>query len=194
MNTLEIKTSVKVIGANGQISLGKEFAGRQVLVEEREPGVWMVRTALVIPENEMWLHQPQMSQDLKRALAYAQSNPPQAVDDLDAFLGKIDNEKQESTTGLNNPVFQESWLRLDKNERNRVTDTLKKLKQLTWDQVYRDQGLKWEKIVSIKPPVSIETIYSLRITQSQRAVAHREGEIIRFLIIEPDHDATYGKK
>ena len=100
MNTIEIKTSVKVIGTNGQISLGKEFAGRQVLVEEREPGVWMVRTALVIPENEMWLHQPQVNQDLKRALAYAQNNPPKIVDDLDAFLGKIENEKQEGTAGL----------------------------------------------------------------------------------------------
>ena len=27
--------TVKVIGANGQISLGKQFAGRQVLVEEQ---------------------------------------------------------------------------------------------------------------------------------------------------------------
>jgi hypothetical protein len=99
MNILEIKTSVKVIGANGQISLGKEFAGRQVLVEEREPGVWMVRTALVIPENEMWLHQPQVGQDLKRALVHAQKNPPKVVDDIDAFFGKIANEKQNSTTG-----------------------------------------------------------------------------------------------
>jgi len=38
MNILEPKTSVKVVGANGQILLGKEFAGLLVLVEEREPG------------------------------------------------------------------------------------------------------------------------------------------------------------
>ncbi len=53
---------------------------------------------------------------------------------------------------LNNPAFQESWLNLDKSERGRVTDTLKKLIQLTWEQGYKDQGLKWEQIVSIKPP------------------------------------------
>lgn len=53
---------------------------------------------------------------------------------------------------LNNEVFQENWLGLDKVERNRVTDTLKKLNQQTWEQVYRDAGLKWEKIVSVKPP------------------------------------------
>ena len=99
MNTHEIKSSVKVVGTNGQISLGKEYSGRQVLVEEREPGVWLVRTALVIPENEMWLHQPQAKQDLLSALEYAQSNPPKAVDDLDAFLGNINNEKQSSKAG-----------------------------------------------------------------------------------------------
>ena len=99
INTQAIKSSVKVVGANGQISLGKEYSGRQVLVEEREPGVWMVRTALVIPENEMWLHQPQVNQDLQRALTYAQNNPPKTTDDLDAFLGNINNEKQSSEAG-----------------------------------------------------------------------------------------------
>jgi len=67
--------SVKVVGANGQISLGKQFAGRQVLVEEREPGVWMVRTATVIPDNERLLHEPQAAADLRSALTWAAANP-----------------------------------------------------------------------------------------------------------------------
>lgn len=40
---------VKSIGASGQISLGKEHAGRKVLVETPEPGVWIIRTATIIP-------------------------------------------------------------------------------------------------------------------------------------------------
>ena len=52
MTTFVSHATVKVVGSNGQISLGKQFAGRQVLVEEREPGVWLVRTATVIPDNE----------------------------------------------------------------------------------------------------------------------------------------------
>ena len=64
MIALASHSTVKVVGANGQISLGKQFAGRQVLVEEREPGVWMVRTAIVIPDNERWLHEPQAATDL----------------------------------------------------------------------------------------------------------------------------------
>ena len=95
---------------------------------------------------------------------------------------------------LNNEVFQENWLTLDKSERSRVTDTLRKLRQLTWNQLYRDQGLKWEKVVSVKPPKGIEAVYTLRITQSRRASAYRDGNFLRFLTIAPDHDAAYGKK
>lgn len=76
MATVVSHPSVKVIGANGQLSLGKRFAGRQVLVEEQEPGVWLVRTATVIPDNERWLHEPQSAADLQSALAWAQANPP----------------------------------------------------------------------------------------------------------------------
>ena len=94
---------------------------------------------------------------------------------------------------LNNEVFQENWLTLDKSERVRVTDTLSKLCKLTWDQLYRDQGLKWEKVVSVKPPKGIDALYTLRITQSRRASAYRDGNFLRFLTIAPDHDAAYGK-
>lgn len=95
---------------------------------------------------------------------------------------------------LNGEVFQENWLELDKAERARVTDTLRKVRKLTWDQVYRDQGLGWEKITSADPPGGINAIYSLRITQSRRATAYRDGNFMRLLTIAPDHDATYGKK
>lgn len=88
MATLTTPPSFKVIGANGQISLGKQFAGRQVLVEEQEPGVWLVRTATVIPDNELWLHEPQAAADLARALDWAKANPPRDTD-VDAVIGKL---------------------------------------------------------------------------------------------------------
>lgn len=95
---------------------------------------------------------------------------------------------------LNNPVFQESLLTLQKLERHAALDTLDKLRQMTWNQVYRDRGLTWEKIVSVKPPPGIDALYSLRITQARRAVACRDGEFVRLLWIAPDHDSAYGKK
>ena len=74
------QASVKVIGTNGQVSLGKQYAGRQVLVEEQEPGVWLIRTATVIPDNERWLHEPGAAAALGRAVAWAERNPPTETD------------------------------------------------------------------------------------------------------------------
>ena len=95
---------------------------------------------------------------------------------------------------LNNPVFQEQLFAMQKVERHAALDTLNKIRQLTWNQVYRDPGLKWEKITSIRPPKGIDSLYSIRITQARRATAYRDGEFMRFLTVAPDHDATYGKK
>jgi len=87
------KVSVKVVGLNGQISLGKEFAGRQVLIEEQEPGVWLIRTARVIPDNEVWLHQPQASKDLKHALSWANQHPPLESDPT-KVIKKLENAQK----------------------------------------------------------------------------------------------------
>lgn len=46
---------VKQVGASGQISLGKDFAGRTVLVDSPEAGVWVIKTATTIPYSERWL-------------------------------------------------------------------------------------------------------------------------------------------
>jgi hypothetical protein len=91
---------------------------------------------------------------------------------------------------LNNPVFQDNLLNLQKHDRHSALETLKKLRQLTWSQVYRDNGLKWEKVVSVAPPTGVSALYSLRITQSRRATAYRDADFMRLLTIAPDHDAT----
>ena len=86
--TAHSQPSIKVIGTNGQISLGKKFAGRQVLVEDLEDGVWLVRTATVTPDNEKWLHSPTGSADLTSALNYANANPP-TDNNVDATIEKL---------------------------------------------------------------------------------------------------------
>lgn len=95
---------------------------------------------------------------------------------------------------LNNPVFQDNLFALQKPERHAALDTLNKIRHLTWDQLYRNHGIKWEKITSVRPPKGIDAIYSMRITKACRATAYRDGDFLRLLTIVPDHDATYGKK
>lgn len=67
---------IKTIGANGQISLGKEYAGKSVLVDEIEPGVWVVKIGQFIPDSERWLHEPGAKVKLDEAIAWAEANPP----------------------------------------------------------------------------------------------------------------------
>jgi hypothetical protein len=80
--------ALKVVGSNGQISLGKQFAGRHVLVEESEPGVWIVRTATVIPDNERWLHEATAAADLQTAMSWSASHRP-ADADLENTLKRL---------------------------------------------------------------------------------------------------------
>jgi hypothetical protein len=81
---------------------------------------------------------------------------------------------------LNNPVFQDNWFSLGGSEALAVLATLRKIRQLDWEQLYRDPGLRWEAILSRSGPGK-ERLYSLRITRRVRAVAYRDGHFLRFL-------------
>lgn len=95
---------------------------------------------------------------------------------------------------LNNPVFQQGLTSLDKAEAWAAIRALRKILQMTWARVYADQGLRWERISSVAAPRGVDALYSLRITRSCRALAYRDGAFMRLLLIDADHDATYGKK
>ena len=84
---------IKTIGKNGQISLGKEFAGETVLIDNIEPGVWIVKIGKFIPNNEQWLYQKDNSTKLDEALTWAANNEPLATDltELESKLLGEDN-------------------------------------------------------------------------------------------------------
>lgn len=87
-------SAVKVIGSSGQISLGKQYAGRHVLVDEVEPGVWMLKLGEFVPDSERWLHEPATAEAVARAVAWAEATPPAAtdLDELDRRLAAV-NER-----------------------------------------------------------------------------------------------------
>jgi hypothetical protein len=90
--------AIKTIGSSGQIALGKQYAGRQALVDEVEPGVWIVKVGEFIPDNERWLHEPKVRRDLDKALAWAAQNPPQETDLADFEKGLDLGETRSSPT------------------------------------------------------------------------------------------------
>jgi hypothetical protein len=93
---------------------------------------------------------------------------------------------------LNNPLFQRQLFALEKKEQWNVLRALRKLAAMTWDQVYRDPGLKWEA-VSSRTGARGERLYSFRMGEGFRALALREGPWLRILSLHPDHDSVYPK-
>jgi hypothetical protein len=68
---------IRKVSQKGTITLGKVYAGRPVVIEEIEPGGWTIR---LVPDNELWLLDPEVKAQLDRALAWAAANPPRETD------------------------------------------------------------------------------------------------------------------
>lgn len=91
---------------------------------------------------------------------------------------------------LNNPVFQHGLFQLQKAEQLAVLGTLRKLSDMTWNQVYHDGGLKWEAIETRTGPHGAR-LYSLRVGRGFRALAYRDEHWMRILSLHTDHDSAY---
>ncbi len=91
---------------------------------------------------------------------------------------------------LNNPVFQRLLFNLSKGDQHSSLNTLRKLANMTWQQVYSDYGLKWEVILSQKGPEG-NKLYSFRIGKGFRGIAYRDSSWLRLLSLHPDHDSAY---
>lgn len=91
---------------------------------------------------------------------------------------------------MNNLEFQRDLFSLEKIEQIALIKTLRKISKLNWIQLYSDNGLKWEAILS-KQTKSGEYIYSFRFSQKYQATAFREGHYLRLLTLHADHDSAY---
>jgi hypothetical protein len=79
-----MKSAVKTIGAGGQIYLGKEFAGQHVVIRQQSKGVWVIKTAEVVPHDEQWLNTPENRASMARAVQDAGSRPARVTTDEEA--------------------------------------------------------------------------------------------------------------
>jgi hypothetical protein len=81
---------VKIIGANGQVSLGKEFAGRMVLINQTHSDTRVIKSGLFVPDSEKWLHQDDNLTKLDKALDWANKNKP--VDNFEQIVRAVKND------------------------------------------------------------------------------------------------------
>jgi hypothetical protein len=83
-----IMQAIKTVGASGQVSLGKEYAGRLVMIDQVEPGVWILKLGEFVPDNERWMMQDEVRQEIDRAIEWADKNPPKETN-LDELEEKV---------------------------------------------------------------------------------------------------------
>jgi hypothetical protein len=91
---------------------------------------------------------------------------------------------------LNSPEFQDVFFRLQTDELRQVVASLRRLRELDWNGLYRHTGFRWEALEHLKAPGGA-TVYSLRLSQRIRAVAFRDGDFLRLISLHPDHDSAY---
>ena len=91
---------------------------------------------------------------------------------------------------LNHRKFQDDLLNLPPNEIARVVAAFRKIRKLTWEQLYRDKGLRWEAIESAAGLKGVR-LYSFRVTQKFRALAYRRDQWLCPVSLHSDHDSAY---
>jgi hypothetical protein len=100
------------------------------------------------------------------------------------------DESPDVLLDLNNPIFQDDLLSLEKEEAGRVLATLREIKKLAWSDVYRNKGLRWELVQSKTGPDGAR-LYTVRVSDKSRALVYRDGQFMRLLSLHPDHDSSY---
>jgi len=87
---MSTNTQVKIIGTNGQLSLGKAFAGKMVLIDQLDNGTWIIKAGEFIPDSEKWLYQNQGAAKLEKALEWAAKTKP--TDSFNQFTRSVEGK------------------------------------------------------------------------------------------------------
>ena len=91
---------------------------------------------------------------------------------------------------LNSPEFQEVFFSLQADELKQVVASLRRLRELDWNALYRHTGFRWEAIDHLRAPNGAK-VHSLRLSQRIRALAFRDGDFLRLTSLHPEHDSAY---
>jgi hypothetical protein len=79
--------NIKLIGINGQISLGKKNAGKMVSIELVDDDIWIIKAGKFVSEFPTWIYENNGIQRIKKALDWAKNNPP--IDNFDEIVKKL---------------------------------------------------------------------------------------------------------
>lgn len=81
---------VKQVGMNGQVSLGKEYAGKQIQISKLEDGTLIIKPGRFVPDNEKWLYSENNMKQLDKAIKWAESTTRR--DNFEEIVSTIEND------------------------------------------------------------------------------------------------------
>ncbi|ABE04663.1 hypothetical protein BA173_06670 [Rickettsia sp. MEAM1 (Bemisia tabaci)] len=82
--------TIKQVGANGQVSLGKKYAGKQIQVLTLIDGTIIIKPGKFIPDNEMWLYNKNNNEIIDRAIKWAETN--KRHENFDEIVDLVQND------------------------------------------------------------------------------------------------------
>ncbi|MCC7441005.1 MAG: hypothetical protein IT285_05205 [Bdellovibrionales bacterium] len=118
-------------------------------------------------------------------------------------MGKPKGSKRTSTHNepvqcdLEFPRLVQELVALEHGEAEQFFDCVEKLQRMTWAQILatssktQKRGLNWE--VLDQTTASGAVIASIRVSAKFRARVTRDGALMRFISLHPDHDGAYGE-
>ncbi len=83
------RSIVKIVGANGQISLGKAYAGRSIEISNIDENTIVIKTGQFIPDNEKWLYEGDNMARLDKAIKSAEGRP-RNYDNFEELMAKFE--------------------------------------------------------------------------------------------------------
>ena len=84
-------TQVKyaTVGNNGQVSIGKEYAGRHVQIEKTDEGLVIISPGKFIPDHHAPLYTKEALEDLDEFDKWASANPAKKGTDVNELRSKL---------------------------------------------------------------------------------------------------------
>lgn len=83
---------IKRVGQSGQISIGRELAGKLLRLEQLEDGRLLLTPVVDVPESQLWtLREPHKSR-IEQGLAWAAATPAKETD-VTAIVAKARRRK-----------------------------------------------------------------------------------------------------
>jgi len=85
---IQHELNIKIVSTNGQISIGKKYAGSQVQIIEQDNDTLLIKRGKFIPNNERWLYDRDNLQKFREAVKEAKSRKPQ--NNFEELLAKFE--------------------------------------------------------------------------------------------------------